>query len=178
MNEIKVLTLWEPWATLLAYGFKKIETRPGKTTHKGIYLIHAAKKWSRQQDDFFYSACVHDALSSIGITERDHLNYGKIIGACQFSKCRHIVEIQEMIHSTRGERSTYHELTFIDGTKRLISDEEQFFGDYGPGRWIWESINRKILENPIEYKGSQGYYANFTGDYNSLNLIDRPVPKN
>jgi hypothetical protein len=46
---MKVLTLYQPWATLYAHGIKKIETRPSPTSYRGTYLIHAAKKWSKEQ---------------------------------------------------------------------------------------------------------------------------------
>ena len=58
-KQYKVLTLWQPWATLLVHGIKKIETRPKATTwtkEKGIYLIHAAQRWDRQQ----YEICIQE----------------------------------------------------------------------------------------------------------------------
>lgn len=52
-----VLTLWQPWASLVALGVKTIETRSWATKHRGRIAIHAAgrrppmmhlpKLWSR-----------------------------------------------------------------------------------------------------------------------------------
>lgn len=52
-----VLTLWQPWASLIALGAKTIETRGWSTSHRGRIAIHAAgrrpplmhlpKLWSR-----------------------------------------------------------------------------------------------------------------------------------
>ena len=38
---MKVLTLKQPWATLVAEGIKKIEFRSWKTNYRGKILIHA-----------------------------------------------------------------------------------------------------------------------------------------
>ena len=42
---MKVLTLFQPWATLVILGEKKIETRSWKTNYRGEIAIHAGKKW-------------------------------------------------------------------------------------------------------------------------------------
>ena len=40
---VKAITVWQPWATLLATGQKHNETRSWKTSYRGEILIHAAK---------------------------------------------------------------------------------------------------------------------------------------
>jgi hypothetical protein len=39
---MKALTLWQPWATLIANGTKTIETRSWSTSYRGPLAIHAA----------------------------------------------------------------------------------------------------------------------------------------
>lgn len=39
--KIKAITLWEPWASLIADGRKRIETRHWYTHHRGLLAIHA-----------------------------------------------------------------------------------------------------------------------------------------
>lgn len=41
---MKVLTVWQPWAQLLAAGHKHNETRSWRTSYRGEILIHAAIK--------------------------------------------------------------------------------------------------------------------------------------
>lgn len=41
---MKALSLWQPWATLIANGAKQIETRSWSTSYRGPILIHAAKR--------------------------------------------------------------------------------------------------------------------------------------
>ena len=40
---MKVLTVKEPWASLIAYGYKEYEFRSWKTNYRGKILIHAGK---------------------------------------------------------------------------------------------------------------------------------------
>ena len=41
---MKAISLWQPYAALIALGFKKIETRSWPTTYRGPLAIHAAQK--------------------------------------------------------------------------------------------------------------------------------------
>lgn len=41
---MKALTLWEPWASLIALGVKRIETRSWQTSYRGPLAIHAAAR--------------------------------------------------------------------------------------------------------------------------------------
>ena len=41
---MKVLTLKQPWATLVAEGIKKYEFRSWKTHYRGKILIHTSQK--------------------------------------------------------------------------------------------------------------------------------------
>lgn len=41
---MKALTVWQPWASLVALGKKRIETRSWSTSYRGRLLIHAAKR--------------------------------------------------------------------------------------------------------------------------------------
>ncbi len=64
---MKALTLWQPWASLVALGVKTIETRSWSTTYRGPLAIHAAAKkparvWARDHpalyDDFRIERCL------------------------------------------------------------------------------------------------------------------------
>ena len=44
---VKALTLIQPWATLIAEGWKGYETRSWQTSYRGMVLIHAGAKVDR-----------------------------------------------------------------------------------------------------------------------------------
>lgn len=47
---MKALTLWQPWAALIAYGLKTIETRSWRTSYRGPLAIHAALRKPTAED--------------------------------------------------------------------------------------------------------------------------------
>lgn len=49
----RALSLWQPWAWLVAHGHKTIENRPRRLGYRGPLLIHAAAKLSHAN----YMAC-------------------------------------------------------------------------------------------------------------------------
>jgi hypothetical protein len=47
---VKALTLWQPWASLVALGVKSIETRSWSTSYRGPLAIHASKRPADQSN--------------------------------------------------------------------------------------------------------------------------------
>lgn len=45
---MKVITIKQPWATLIAKGYKEYEFRTWKTKYRGDILIHAGKKVDKE----------------------------------------------------------------------------------------------------------------------------------
>lgn len=50
---MRALTLWQPWASLVAAGIKRTETRRWKTPYRGPLAIHAAKFMPRKLDELW-----------------------------------------------------------------------------------------------------------------------------
>lgn len=182
MTNYKVLSLWEPWASLLVTGEKKIETRPSATnwilekdiygnTIKGTYLIHSAKKWTKEQRELCgkepFKSTLEKYYSLWVISEsprRPHFNFGHIIGAVDVIKCMQILNLSNEKMKEPGAEYKYVSPYEID-------DKEMSFGDYREDRYAWICSNPRILKTPIPYKGGQGYYQNFKGDINQLEFI-------
>ena len=65
---MKALTLYQPWATLVAIGAKRIETRSWGTSYRGSLAIHAGKHW--MDEDLLYtepfSSYLHEAKIPFG----------------------------------------------------------------------------------------------------------------
>jgi hypothetical protein len=172
MKEYKVLSIWEPFASLLVHGVKKIETRPKPTKwtiEKGSYLIHVAKKWTKEQRDLCLTEPFYSNILKCGIKWYDYsswhnefkFSFGHIIGAVDVVECCPIFEnLQNEIVIRRD-----------DARFNKIEEPELSFGDYREGRYAWILANPRILETPIPYKGQQGYYAPFKGDIDQLKFI-------
>lgn len=71
---MKVLTIKQPWATLIAEGYKEYEFRTWKTNFRGEFLIHAGKSIDKKEMKRF---------------EYLHLEYplGKIIAKATLTDC-------------------------------------------------------------------------------------------
>jgi hypothetical protein len=164
MTQYKVLTLWEPWASLLVYNEKCHETRPKPTnwtSDKGSYLIHSALKWSKMQYNLSGTEPFLSSLSKLPVSGVDtEFPLGYIIGSIEVVGCFKIIGIdKDLANVVRldGHRS------FFAGHIKEIS-----FGDYSEGRYLWVCQNPRVLKTPIPYKNGQGYYQNFKGDKSQL----------
>lgn len=94
---MKSLTLIQPWATLIALGKKKIETRGWKTSYRGPLLIHAGKKiYKTVLDKYPFK----EVLEAHGIKE---LPTGVIIAKCNLIDCVEIESPPEGIEYYFGD---------------------------------------------------------------------------
>lgn len=127
---MKVLSIQEPYATLIKEQYKKVETRSWKTNYRGEILIHASisKKYLKSITD----PKVIDLIKNI------NLNYGKII--CKAN----LVDCIEMT------------LDFIEKIKMNL--QEYSLGIYEQGRYAWILDNIEPLPTPIEVKGKLGIW--------------------
>lgn len=150
---MRVLTLWQPWASLLVYGFKKYETRPAMVYDETDFLIHAGKHWDKETEDLCKTEPFKSAIEQIG-----SLPLGHILGSVTVKDCHRIRYVT-------GLRVGLNSLLYGSIT---LTEQEKAFGNYARGRYVWECTNRMILKNPIPYKGHQGYYHEYEGNVNDL----------
>lgn len=133
---MKVITLTQPWATLVALGEKKYETRSWKTKHRGKLAIHASKKVDKQ-------ACLENTnvkmvLEKYGYNE-SNLPTGAILATSELIECHKVINDEESSAELENHIN-------IKGT-------EYIFGNYTPGRYAWELQDIKLLKDPIPAKG-------------------------
>ncbi len=146
---MKVLTLTQPWATLVAIGAKKIETRSWSTPYRGPLAIHAAKgfpKWAKEgcAEPLFHEA-LYAAGYDIGLRSSDILPRGMVIATCRLLDCLPM----EAAGCVSGVFDDYPELN---------TAQERAFGDYAVGRWAWVLEDVKVLPEPIPAKGALGLW--------------------
>ena len=133
MSEIKGLTLWQPWASLVSVMEKQIETRSWATDYRGYLAIHAAKRTPKYAAEYahfepFYSALKRHALYP------DRLPSGAIVAVCRLEDCMQITSTEMLLS---------------------LKDTEIHFGDHTVGRYAWMLGNFDRLEKPIPIKGGQ-----------------------
>lgn len=170
---MKALSLWQPWASLLVHGKKRVETRGRALNHRGPLLIHAAKKW----DGSLQRGCLlppfRSALAMFGVPGNGHnwtpadldaqrvgwgMPFGAIIGCVEVVRCG---PTHHVCTTPKGFPNN-HPPRFEDGSDGhewlVISQDEWEFGNYGPGRFAILCENPVAFAKPIPYRGSQGLF--------------------
>ena len=127
---MKVISIQEPYATLIALGHKKIETRSWKTSYRGDILIHASLS-----KNFLKSIKDKKVLNIIKDID---LNYGNIICKAKLIDC---------VEMTKD---------YLEQIKN--NQKEKLLGIYEEGRYAWLLDEIKPLETKIPIKGKLGLW--------------------
>jgi len=155
--QYKVLTLTQPWATLIAIGAKHIETRSWATSYRGPLAIHAAaglgpvggeRALQRLcQREPFWSA-LRPILMPPGhmYFAADVLPRGAIVAVAKLFKC---IAIEDGLLSYQAPGVDWW----------IITGQERAFGDYTPGRYAWLLTNVRRLSEPIPARGQLGLWT-------------------
>lgn len=140
---VRALTLHEPWASLIAYRVKTIETRswlPPRSLSGGFTLfVHAGKTldpcWETEP---FYST-LWGAMADAGRPLRnDDFPLGSIVAVA----------------------NVYRAARHPGNLTRNTAEEQEPWGVFGPGRCYWflsTTVDR--LPQPVPAKGRQGLWA-------------------
>lgn len=160
MEEIRLLSLWQPWASFIPHGLKDYETRLWATNYRGKIAIHAAQR--KAQNDEVVS--IYDNLKALGGTNeavskldrvlgcflmwKDDLPYGAITAIVSLVNCLEMWDSQ-----VYGPLMPLHRRG-IDIAS--VSALEKAVGNWQEGRFAWEQANIRPLAKPIPCKGAQG----------------------
>ena len=134
---IKALSLWQPWASLIAIGAKQYETRGWSTAYRGDLVIHAAK--TRQAMDLCFDQPFLNTLLQNGIFGTRDIPLGAAL-------CIARLEGVYPTHLVRGK----------------ITATEEAFGDWSDGRYCWHLTDIRLFPAAIPYRGAQGLFE-YTG---------------
>ncbi|GLC88685.1 ASCH domain-containing protein [Lysinibacillus piscis] len=135
---MKAITIKQPWATLIALGEKKFETRSWQTKYRGQIAIHAGKSVDKE-------ACedkeIKQALAKHGITSYKQLPSGAVLATANMIEC----------HAITKDWCEFGVAETDKGVK--IEGDEYWFGYYEEGRYAWELDNVQVLPEPVPAKG-------------------------
>ncbi|MCT7977577.1 ASCH domain-containing protein [Laspinema olomoucense] len=108
LQGLRAITLWQPWAGLIAHKFKQIETRSWSTDYRGIILIHSAKRpvYPSELEPFSEYVSNFDFVQDLG----------KIVAIAKLTDC--VLMTDEFIEQQ--------------------SELEKLCGNWQPGRYAWQ----------------------------------------
>lgn len=135
---MKALSLWEPWATLIALGIKTYETRSWETSYRGplaICTVKAVPGDHRQTiDEFIWMGPFAAELKAAGVTSLDKAEEKgpRVVAIATLDSCRPAAVVRQKL----GIR-------------------ERQAGDYKDGRFAWKLGNVRALEGLYPVSGMQ-----------------------
>lgn len=129
---MKVLSIKEPFASLVALGIKKIETRSWKTNYRGEIYIHASLT-----KDFIKDKRRENDLLSL-LPDNYDFKQGYIICKAHLKDCIYMDE--EFINNIKEDKNEY------------------LCGHYEIGRYAWVLEDVELLDKEIPAKGKLGIW--------------------
>lgn len=138
---MRAITLYQPYASLVAVGAKTIETRSWGTPYRGPLLIHA----SRKSDGAIAAACreacarlCHEAYEPATDDRRRAGEWtfeqarGCVVAVARLADCRPMMRAPDTLN--------HH------------------FGTFGAGRYGWVLAEVVPLLRPVPWRGMQGLW--------------------
>lgn len=135
---LQCISLWQPWASAVAFRIKEIETRCWLTNYRGTIGIHAAQRRSPDlrfpfEDMLDANPRIRVAFSGVSF---DALPFGAIVAIAELVDCKPVRDVD----------------------LARLSPAERALGDYSKGRCCWFFRNVRRLPNPIDVIGRQGFF--------------------
>ena len=178
---MRCITIRQPWATLIAIGEKRLETRGWKTNYRGELAIHAGKRVD-------LVACLAEPVRSLleasGYTAAN-LPTGAVVAIARLAGCypvmandgeTAVLDVREGGGGGRGEVGESGKAgqggdggaggdggDSGDGGDRedralVVTGQEYRFGDFTLGRYGWELAEVRKLPEPVPAAGKQGLW--------------------
>lgn len=135
---MRALTLWQPWASLVAVGAKKWETRSWSTKYRGPLLIHAAM---RKPPEIKNPFVIEEMIQALGVSDFDKLPRGAVLAVVDLVGVR-LIEDDKLFHLS--EKATMGQI---------------LLGDFRRGRYGWLLENFRRLEVPVRINGKRGLWC-------------------
>jgi activating signal cointegrator 1 len=136
----RVISLTQPWATLVVIGAKHFETRSWFTGYRGSLMIHASKGFPAEYRALSKTEPFKRCLQLAGYDHPDALPIGALVGRVTMIKCT---------------KTIYAE---TEGRGLMNWEQEQQFGDFSSGRCAWLFTKPERIVLPIPCAGKLGLW--------------------
>ena len=143
---MKALTILQPWASLIACGAKKIETRGWATKYRGPIAIHAAKDRDKKGERIRHIVARAEQYGVV----IPKMEFGAVIATADLVDCVLVDgdNVSVAYHIVNGKWLANGD--YVEG-------KELEFGDYTLGRYAWLLENVRPI-TPVLARGQQGLW--------------------
>ena len=133
---MNAITIYQPWATLIAIGAKSYETRTWRPNLKSnsFLAIHAAKQFDMAEKYLCLREPVSSLLNNANYHTINQLPTGAIVAIAKFQQA----------HPTNNNL--------------FISNQERALGNFSPNRYAWQLKIILRLEQPIPTQGQKNIW--------------------
>lgn len=140
LGDLRALTITQPWASLVAHGLKRIETRSWPITRRGWIAIHAGAGLGKHNPRRLKLMVergepMATAMKDMGYQQFEDLPRGAIIAVAKLVDCVP-TEIQ----------------------RQRVSLREYAFGNYDDERFAWLLDDIRLLPTPVASLGALGFW--------------------
>ena len=129
-DHIKAISLTQPWATLVALGEKRVETRSWMTHYTGLLAIHSSKTYPQWARELCEQEPFRTSLYGCGLIPQGH-----VLCIVRLHGCRRTEDVREQ-----------------------LTEKERAFGDYSDGRFAWFLELVRKFEPTIPATGARGLW--------------------
>ncbi len=155
---VKALSIHQPWATAVALGAKRVETRHWRAPQWLLgrpLLIHASKT-----DEWFRDGTA-DLLHEHLFPQVDE--QCRALGWPEYWPLGALVAVARLVDCVPSEEFAGYSgyiLTEGNGTRHHIelTERELALGNFAPGRFGWVLADVRALPVPIPYRGQQNIF--------------------
>jgi hypothetical protein len=126
---MKALSLWQPWASYIAAGAKRVETRDWSTRYRGPLAIHAARRRMTTEE--------RELLLDWPLVRT--ITYGAVVATTELVDC--VQMTRRMVDEMQDRNPREFDL-----------------GCWVPGRYAWILNEVVPLDYPVFTKGAQGLW--------------------
>lgn len=141
-----VISLCQPFASLLIEGIKQYETRGWKPGSRNMKLLESQPLLIHASQSTKYAHLMGQQPFASYLKELGRMNYGAIIGECRIGKI------------WTSEDWVKH---FLD--HKIQRDynwhDEYLMGDYSPKRFAWQILDPIKFDKPIPVKGKLSIWS-------------------
>jgi len=156
---MKCITLHQPYASLIACGTKRCETRswaPPKSMIGERIAIHAAKRIPHERPPFETGEIVGSLIKAGMYPIKSSLSIPLALRPLPRGVVLCTAVIQGAFKINRVSRKKY---AFGEGFGRECMVLTDKWGDYSVGRWVWMLTHVKVLDEPVQVRGQQRIYS-------------------
>lgn len=150
-DTIDAITLYQPWASLVALGEKTVETRDWWTSKRGWIAIHAGKHFPQSTKQlcgtrpFLAVLARHDLVRGFGTARNGFVvsDHALPLGA--------VLCVAYLADAVRTEDRAARD-------RLALRPYEEAFGNYGPNRFAHLFASIRPFVRPLKQSGSMGFW--------------------